>query len=403
MHKNELRKKREALQMTQAQLAKALGVDSTTISRWERGVRPIPTYLSLALQTFEQQSQESVVREPVGSDNLQGDLYKIHKGKHIQYSGPWVSLMKTTCSFHLNGLALEALGHPTTLVLLFDRENRAVGFMPASERTKYTYDIMKYKTHKGYMVSGRALFVRYEIDSSFTRTYPAELLEEVMVDGSLEHKVLVLYLNGRPQNIEQLSFLTFKGKNRTSQFIRVTLRKHRAIGLNGAAYEALGKPGWLVVKWDPLRREILLIPSGREDIGAYKVGKQSESWKVNAEAILRQTGINRKRGQVFKAWMRDGSLVIKADLGTPIKGNGRKLITVGRPPRIFTLSLEEFNSRGIREIRSYYARKSEYPPGWYLAKRLGISRATLYRHLDRLNLPTLKSFCEFVLTEAKHT
>ena len=51
---DELRKRREALGMTQEQLAGELGVAANTVARWERGERSIPPHLSLALKSIEQ-------------------------------------------------------------------------------------------------------------------------------------------------------------------------------------------------------------------------------------------------------------------------------------------------------------------------------------------------------------
>jgi transcriptional regulator with XRE-family HTH domain len=53
MNGDELRQRREALGMTQEQLAQALGVNTMTVSRWERGVRSVPPHLSLALEAIE--------------------------------------------------------------------------------------------------------------------------------------------------------------------------------------------------------------------------------------------------------------------------------------------------------------------------------------------------------------
>lgn len=41
---------RERLGLSQAALAKALDVDVGTVSRWERGLRPIPRVVDLALR-----------------------------------------------------------------------------------------------------------------------------------------------------------------------------------------------------------------------------------------------------------------------------------------------------------------------------------------------------------------
>ena len=38
---------------SQAKLAKVLGVATMTVSRWERGVREIPSFLHLALECLE--------------------------------------------------------------------------------------------------------------------------------------------------------------------------------------------------------------------------------------------------------------------------------------------------------------------------------------------------------------
>jgi transcriptional regulator with XRE-family HTH domain len=44
------RKKQE---LTQRELARSLGVDVMTVSRWERGTRSIPALLPLALEALE--------------------------------------------------------------------------------------------------------------------------------------------------------------------------------------------------------------------------------------------------------------------------------------------------------------------------------------------------------------
>jgi transcriptional regulator with XRE-family HTH domain len=63
MDADELREKRKALEMTQAQLAEALGVNIMTISRWERGLRSIPPHLPLALEAIEVKQKKKVSKK----------------------------------------------------------------------------------------------------------------------------------------------------------------------------------------------------------------------------------------------------------------------------------------------------------------------------------------------------
>jgi transcriptional regulator with XRE-family HTH domain len=53
MKPDELRRRREALGMTQDDLARELGVKMMTVCRWERGVYPIPRHIGLAIEAIE--------------------------------------------------------------------------------------------------------------------------------------------------------------------------------------------------------------------------------------------------------------------------------------------------------------------------------------------------------------
>ncbi|HEY8563574.1 MAG TPA: helix-turn-helix transcriptional regulator [Pyrinomonadaceae bacterium] len=54
MEKEELKRRRERLGLTQAEFAAAVGVTSTTVSRYETGQQsPIPKLIELALEALE--------------------------------------------------------------------------------------------------------------------------------------------------------------------------------------------------------------------------------------------------------------------------------------------------------------------------------------------------------------
>lgn len=56
MNGEKLRKVRDDLQLTQAQLAEKLGVSANTVARWERDEMAIPPYLELALKQIESET-----------------------------------------------------------------------------------------------------------------------------------------------------------------------------------------------------------------------------------------------------------------------------------------------------------------------------------------------------------
>ena len=57
MKPKELQAWRAKHKLSQAKLSKALGVDTMTVSRWERGFYAIPPYLPLALKCMVKQAK----------------------------------------------------------------------------------------------------------------------------------------------------------------------------------------------------------------------------------------------------------------------------------------------------------------------------------------------------------
>lgn len=54
----QIKGRRRSLNISQAGLAELLGVDVMTVSRWERGIIKIPTFLHLALRCLELEGGE---------------------------------------------------------------------------------------------------------------------------------------------------------------------------------------------------------------------------------------------------------------------------------------------------------------------------------------------------------
>lgn len=58
MSGRELRAARERLGLTQAELAKVVGVQRVTVARWEAGLRKIPPMLTLALKALRKERRK---------------------------------------------------------------------------------------------------------------------------------------------------------------------------------------------------------------------------------------------------------------------------------------------------------------------------------------------------------
>lgn len=59
MEGEKLKERRDALGLTQAQLAEILGVKPNTVARWERGLLPVPRTVELAMETVERMYKKS--------------------------------------------------------------------------------------------------------------------------------------------------------------------------------------------------------------------------------------------------------------------------------------------------------------------------------------------------------
>ncbi len=53
MEKNELKKRRERLGLTQTSFAEMIGISANTVSRYETGTMTIPKYMDLVLEALE--------------------------------------------------------------------------------------------------------------------------------------------------------------------------------------------------------------------------------------------------------------------------------------------------------------------------------------------------------------
>lgn len=94
---------------------------------------------------------------------------------------PMVTIQKGGM-FSLNRAAVEAVGSSEAVELLYDPENRLIGFRPTSSTSPRAFMMRPQgKTSATYMVAGRAFTQHYGIDSSTALRYAATVQDGVLI------------------------------------------------------------------------------------------------------------------------------------------------------------------------------------------------------------------------------
>jgi hypothetical protein len=95
--------------------------------------------------------------------------------------------------FAMNQAAVEALGQPKSVVLLYDRNAKVVGFRPADPSVKHAYALRKDARSPSSLVTGRAFCRAHAIPTDRGRRYKA------MMQGD----VLTIDLNDEPETSQK--------------------------------------------------------------------------------------------------------------------------------------------------------------------------------------------------------
>lgn len=94
--------------------------------------------------------------------------------------------------FGINRAAYELLGEPRAVLLLYDREHRAIGLRPAAVDDPYAHRLTKRTTSESYTVRARRFLRHYEIDEERPLLWNTIRRHEDIVVLVLEEAVTLL-------------------------------------------------------------------------------------------------------------------------------------------------------------------------------------------------------------------
>ncbi len=96
---------------------------------------------------------------------------------------PWVTIQKKGL-LSLNRAAMEALGTPEAVELLYDREEQIVGIRPTSKDNPRSFPARRQgkreTANPNYLIAGQAFCNYYGIETGFARRFNPEMQEEIL-------------------------------------------------------------------------------------------------------------------------------------------------------------------------------------------------------------------------------
>jgi hypothetical protein len=94
---------------------------------------------------------------------------------------PMISIQKQG-SFSLNRAAYKLLGEPEHVELLYDPEEKLIGFREVSDNSPRAYPVRPQgESAATLMIAGQAFTKYYGIDTSLARRYSVEMVDNILV------------------------------------------------------------------------------------------------------------------------------------------------------------------------------------------------------------------------------
>lgn len=84
-------------------------------------------------------------------------------------------------NFSLNRAALQAMGSPKFVELLYNRTQRLIGFRPTNAANGRAVPVRKQSNSESYIIAGLTFTKEYDIDSSVARRYTAQMQGSMLV------------------------------------------------------------------------------------------------------------------------------------------------------------------------------------------------------------------------------
>jgi hypothetical protein len=106
--------------------------------------------------------------------------FQVFDKRAVPISGEPMVTIQRKGPISLNKAAFHALGKPAFVELLYDPDERVVGFRPLKEQLPHAYPVRAQGRSNTFLIAGHAFMKYYGIPNEVSTRYVAKMFDEVL-------------------------------------------------------------------------------------------------------------------------------------------------------------------------------------------------------------------------------
>jgi hypothetical protein len=127
--------------------------------------------------------------------------FQVFDKRAVPISGEPMITLQRKGPISINKVAFQAMGEPSYVELLYDPDERIIGFRPVKEQLTHAYPVRRQgQTGNTWLIAGHAFVKFYGIPNEVSTRYAAEMFDDVLgVDLKKKGTEVIGHRAGRKQ------------------------------------------------------------------------------------------------------------------------------------------------------------------------------------------------------------
>lgn len=231
-----------------------------------------------------------------------------------------LAIMSGAPALRMTAKAIELIGNPSHVILLFDRKGLRVALRSDEGNTQHAFPLRRYGGGHIPNVAAGGFRNWAGITLNERREFPVEQLDDRTLCFSL----------GDADEVGDFEEFTYKSVALSHLAPNVAISKNGNLTLNLASMQLLGSPDRAVLLYNAGLNAIGLRPAKTEERHARPIRKASSqrTWTVSATGFLKTFGLEHDEGRSYEPATEGEMLIV--DLNRPKPGRQRRAAEVNQ-------------------------------------------------------------------------